>query len=89
MTTAQSPIHALRAQAERIASTLKAVERGENVVADRGGKLAAARAGEGVTFAVVMDDKIIKITMPWSQIRKTSRAGIVEFIVNQTRGPLN
>ena len=86
MTTAHSPLRVLKAQAEHIAKLVKAIERGENPVEDRGGKLAAARGRESVTFGVVMDDKFIKIEMPWSTIRETSEVGIAEFILKQMRG---
>jgi len=85
MTTAQSPIRALKAQAKRMATLLKAAERGEPIANDPGGKIAAARAGNSVTFAVVMDDKILSIEMPWVTIRETTEAGIAEFILNQMR----
>lgn len=85
MTTAQSPLRVLKAQAEKIAATLKAVERGENIAADPGGRIAAARGKESVLFAVVMDDKIIKIDMPWATIHATSEVGIAEYILKQMR----
>ena len=85
MTTSLSPVHVLKAQADRTAAILKAAERGERVAGDAGGKIAAARARDTVTFAVVMDDKIIKIEMAWTTIRDTSEAGIAEFILNQMR----
>lgn len=85
MTTAQSPLHKLKAQADRIAAHLKAVERGDPVP-DPTGKIAASRAGDSTTFAIAMDDKILTITMAWSTIRETSEAGIAEYILKHMRG---
>lgn len=86
MTTAHSPLHLLKAQADTIAAALKAAERGEKIARDPGGKIAAARAQDSVTFAVVMDDKILKIEMPWATIRTTSEMGIAAYILKQIRG---
>lgn len=86
MTAANSPHNKLKEQADRIATALKAAERGDTIAHDPGGKIAAARARDSVSFAVVMDDKIIKIEMPWSTIRETSVRGISEYIIEQMRG---
>lgn len=85
MTTAQSPLRVLKAQADNIAKVVKAVERGENPIEDRGGKFAAARNKNSVIFGVVMDDKVLKIDMPWTVIRETSEVGLAEYILNQMR----
>lgn len=86
MSTAHSPLRKLRAEANRIAQQLKALERGEVNAPDPLGKVAAARAGkEALTFAVVMDDKILKIEMPWATIASMSEAGISEWILKQMR----
>lgn len=83
MTTAQSPLHMLTQQADRIANTLKQIERGETVALDPGGKMAASRSKPTVTFGVFMDDKFIKITMPWSIIRECSKSGLAEYVLMQ------
>ena len=85
MTIFRSPLRVLRTQAEKIAKMLKAAERGEVVAADPGGNIAAARVGESVTFAIAMDDKILKIEMSWAAIRDTSESGIAEYILRQMR----
>lgn len=85
MTTAQSPLHELETQARQCAAMLKKAERGETVANDPGGKIATARKTPSVTFAVAMDDKILKVEMPWVTIRETSQAGIAEYILNQMR----
>lgn len=80
MTTKHSPLSVLTGQALKMAQTLKAAERGE-----LGGKFAerieAARRGETLKVGVVMDDKVITLTMPWSAIAGTSEAGLTEYIL--------
>ena len=85
MTTASSPLSALTLQADRIAKTLKQIERGETVMEDVGGKIAASRSNPSVTFGVFMDDKIIKIEMRWDVIRETSERGISDFILREMK----
>jgi hypothetical protein len=85
MTTARSPLRVLKAQADKIAMALKAAERGETIATDPAGKIAAARTRESVTFAVVMDDKVLKIELPWATVRETSEVGIAEYILKQMR----
>ena len=85
MTTAQSPLRILKAQADNIAKIVKAVDRGENPMEDRGGKIAAARTRDSVKFGVVMDDKVLTIDMTWATIRETSEVGIAEYILKQMR----
>ena len=85
MTTAYSPLSELKAQADKIAKMVKAIERGENPVEDRGGKLARARQDSGIVFGVVMDDKVLKIEMMWATIREMSEAGIAEYILKHMR----
>lgn len=85
MTTARSPLRILKAQADNIAKIVKAVERGENPMEDRGGKIAAARNRDSVKFGVVMDDKVLTIDMTWATIRDTSEVGIAEYILQQMR----
>lgn len=85
MTTATSPIAVIRTQAEGIAKALKAAERGEIVANDPAGKIAASLDKGEITFGIVMDDKMIKVTMPWEKIRSTSEIGIIEFIISHMR----
>lgn len=87
MTTKNSPLHVLKAQADRIAGALKRAERGEAIASGalaHAGKITDARnAKENVKFAVAMDDKIIAIEMPWTTIRNTEEAALSEYIVKQ------
>lgn len=68
-----------------MAARLKALRRGEGVPADPASKITAALARETIKFAVVMDDKILKIEMPWATIDALSEAGISEWILKQMR----
>lgn len=86
MTTRHSPLKALKTQADKIASTLKAAERGEKIAAVFAEKINAARANEdSFKVGIVMDDKVIVVTLPWATIRETSEAGLSEYIVRQMR----
>ena len=79
MTTARSPISVLKRQADRIATLLKQVERGE--VNDA--KIEAARTKPFIKFGVLMDDKFISIDMPWVTIRKYSEIALAEYVLKQ------
>lgn len=85
MTTKHSPLSALKAQADKIAATLKAAERGEKIDVRFSIKIDAARGKESFKVGIVMDDKIITVEMPWATIRTTSEAGLSEYIVRQMR----
>lgn len=85
MTTKDSPLSAIKVQADKIAVILKAAERGEKFDMRFAQKIADARARGTFKFAIVMDDKVVSVEMPWSIIRDTDEAGISEYIVNQMR----
>lgn len=85
MTTKHSPARALRSQAEMIADTICKAERGEPVSAQFAEKLAEARGKDKLSIAIIMDDKIVSIHLPWSVIKSTGRAGLAEFIFDQMR----
>jgi hypothetical protein len=86
MTTARSPLRILKAQADKIAATLKAAERGEKIDVRFAEKIEAARGKDAFTVGIMMDDKLIKIEMPWATIRSTSEVGLAEYILRQMRG---
>lgn len=85
MTTARSPLSALKAQADKIAAVLAAAERGEKIDVRFAEKIDAARAKESVIFGVVMDDKILKIEIPWTKIRESGETGLSEYILKHMR----
>jgi len=86
MSTSQSPLRKLQAEANRCAAKLKSMASGEPVDGDPLGKVAAALERPSITFGVVMDDKVLKIEMPWASIREHSEAGLAEFILKHMRG---
>lgn len=92
MTTAQSPLRLLKAQADKIAMALKAAERGEKIDVRWGKidmrfveKIAAARGKESFKFGIVMDDKTVVIEIPWASIRRMSETELAMFILAQMR----
>lgn len=78
MTNASSPPHVLRAQARKIAVTLKGAQDGSP---DSTIKLA-----DTVKFGVVMDDKVITIEMAWTSIRDFTIEGLTEYVLKQMQG---
>jgi len=85
VTTKHSPLSALKAQADKIAATLKAAERGEKIDVRFAEKLEAARAGKSFKVGIVMDDKVVIIEMPWETIRTTGETELSEYIIRQMR----
>lgn len=85
MTTKHSPLSALKAQADKIAATLKAAERGDKIDARFAEKIAEARTKASFKTGIVMDDKVIIVEMPWTTIRETTEAGLAEYILGQMR----
>lgn len=89
MTTKHSPLRVLKAQADKIAETLKRAERGEKIDTRFAEKIDAARSKESFKVGIVMDDKVITVEMPWATIRSTSEVGLAEYILNQMREARN
>lgn len=85
MTTKHSPLRALKAQSDKIAATLKAAERGEKIDVQFAQKIDEARSRDSFSVGIVMDDKVIKIDMPWAKIRSTSEVGLSEYILRLMR----
>jgi hypothetical protein len=79
MSTALSPLRVLKRQADRIAATLKQIERGE--VSDA--KIEAARAKSFIKFGVAMDDKFISVEMPWDTIRENSEGSLSDDVLKR------
>lgn len=87
MTTRHSPLNALKRQADKIAASIKAIERGEKIDDARfAERIEAARGRESIKFGIVMDDQVITIDMPWEMIRATGEVGLSEYILKQMRG---
>jgi len=85
MTTSQSPLRVLKAQADKIARTIKAIERGEPVD-DPGGKIAASRARGIFKPCIVMDDKLITIEISWTKVSETSEVALAEYVLKLMKG---
>ncbi len=85
MTTKKSPKRVLKQQADKIAATLKAAERGDKIDAKFAAKIAEARTKPMFKTGIAMDDKIITIEMPWETIRNTTTAGLSQYIMDQMR----
>jgi hypothetical protein len=85
MTTKHSPLSQLTAQADKIASTLKAAERGDKIDVRFAAKIADARTKDSFKVGIVMDDKIITLELPWTTVRGTTEAGLAEYILMQMR----
>jgi hypothetical protein len=85
MTTRHSPLRELKAQADKIAATIAAAERGEVVDVEFAQKIAVARSRESFKIGIVMDDKVITIDLPWETIRASGEVGLSEYILRQMR----
>ena len=86
MTTSQSPLRVLKAQADKIAAMIKSAERGEKIDIMFAEKIEAARGKPSLKFGIVMDDKLVSIDMPWATIKSSSEVGLAEYILKQMRG---
>lgn len=92
MTTKNSPLYLLKAQARRIAAMLKLAERGGAVPNDPNGKIAEARKRESIVVGIGMDDKVFNIEMKWAAIQKMKQADLAKFILDlmrETRGTVH
>lgn len=86
MVSANSPVRVLRAQTDRMAAMLKAVERGDTVDGLFADKLVEARKRDSFTFAIAMDDRTIAVTLPWADIKVWSESKLSDFLLRQMRG---
>lgn len=89
MTTKHSSHRELMAQASNIAQMLKAAERGEPIDVRFAQKIAEARNRSSIVFAIAMDDKVIKVDMPWVKIKETTEVGLTDWIFDQMREARN
>lgn len=86
MTTSQSPLRVLKAQADKIANAIKMAERGEPVEPAFAAKLAEARGRTSFKIGIVMDDKLVTIEIPWPTIRETTEVSLGAYILRLMRG---
>lgn len=89
MSTKHSSLAILRGQADAIASVLKKAERREPIPAMFAKKIAEARDKSHVEMAVVMDDKIIKLTISWLAIAETSEHALSSLILREIQETRN
>ena len=90
MTTKHSPLNVLREQADKIAATIKAAERGDaGVDAHFEIRLAAARLKGTFKVGIAMDDKLITVDLPWATIAATGEVGLAEYILKLMRETRN
>lgn len=81
MSTSNSPIEKLRAEAERISIRLKEMETGENLHG-----LSHLRLKDPMTMGIIQDDKVIKITIAWKTIKETTEEALTEYILGLMQG---
>jgi hypothetical protein len=82
MSTKNSPIEQLRTEADKIATALKRAERGKmNHIP----KIAEARKRDNFVVGIVMNDKVLKPSIPWATIKALSHEELRDWIVNQMR----
>lgn len=86
MSTSKSPLSKLKAAADGIAKMLKQIDRGEVPTVQFAEKIIERRDHPDFTFAVVQDDKILRITMTWAQLRETSEVALGAWLLRQMRG---
>lgn len=82
MTSKNSPVAQLQAQANKIAETIKRTERGEITSP---GIQASFQRGY-INCGVAMDDGILSLVLPWSLIRETDETALAALIVAQMQG---
>lgn len=86
MTTSYSPLSALKAQADRIAMLIKAAERGEKIDVKFWEKIEEARKQDRFVVGIVMDDKVLRISILWTMIKSTSEVALAAYILKKMRG---
>ena len=89
MTTKHSTLRVLKSQADLIAQTIMAAERGEPVSAQFAEKVAQARNRPSVKIGIAMDDKVITIDIPWERIKSSGEVALAEWILDLMREKQN
>jgi hypothetical protein len=90
VTTKHSPLNALKEQADRIAAMLKAFERGDlsgipGADAHMMTRLGAARLKGEFKTGIVMDDKVLIVTIPWPTIAESGEAALSAYLLRLMR----
>lgn len=79
MTTKNSPIKVLRIQAKTIAFNIKQLLNSDSP------RINEAREKGELVIGIAMDDKFLKLTIPWNTAVKFSTWALAEFVENQMR----
>lgn len=83
MSTKDTPESKLRRQAAFMARNLKAMAIAP--LTHLSSNVREARGRDVFTTGIVMDDKFIKIEMPWTNIRESTELALTEYIVKLMR----
>jgi len=84
MSTKDSPLEKLQAEADRIAGHMKAACAGR----PPGMSIAQymlVKAKPNFKVGIAMDDKVIHIDIAWSKIRETEEAALAEYVLGLMR----
>lgn len=87
MSTSQSPLRQLQAEADRIAAMLKRFERRDFTgIDDPAHKLARAVAAGRLKVGIVMDDKVVTLEIPLPTIAEHSEASLAAYVLRLMKG---
>lgn len=85
MTTKNSPAAYIKVQADTMAKMLKQIAAGKLPKGWDKSKVAAALLKDSIVVGIVMDDNVLKLTIPWTIIRTYTEEAISEWIAQQMK----
>lgn len=86
MTTKDSPLRVLKAQADKIAACITAFERGGPPPDVRfAERLEKARGRESIRIGIAMDDKILSLDLKWDMISAMGEGALAEYVLKLMR----
>lgn len=85
MSTGNSPLSKLKREAENMARILKMADRGERIAKDPLGKIAASKASGVFAIGLMIDDKVVRVDIPWRTIHSFSEVALAEWILKLMR----
>lgn len=85
MTTKNSPAAYIKVQADTMAKMLKQIAAGKLPSGWDKSKVAAALLKDSIVVGIVMDDNVLKLTIPWTIIRTYTEEAISEWIAQQMK----
>jgi hypothetical protein len=80
MASAKSPEPVLRELATKIAKNLKQMSEVGATVPDPAGKIAKSLEKGEITFGLAMDDRTLKVTLEWSDIRNSPEEVLADML---------